>query len=69
MSVTTGQLKILKTKVNAKDFVYAIMSMLWSREILFTHSITGKVSNAYKEKDAKTQLDQEKVKSICGESF
>ena len=69
MSVTTGQLKILKTKVNAKDFVYAIMSMLWSREILFTHSITGKVSNAYKEKDAKTQLDPEKVKSICGKSF
>ena len=26
MSVTTGQLKILKTKVNAKDFMYAIMS-------------------------------------------
>ena len=69
MSVTTGQLKILKTKVNAKDFVYAIMSMLWSREILFTHSITGKASNVYKEKHAKTQLDPEKVKSICGESF
>ena len=49
--------------------VYAIMSMLWSREVLYGHSITGKSSNTYKGKDAKTQLDPEKVDSICGEYY
>ena len=42
------------------------MGMMWSREILCTHSMTGKVSNAFKEKDAKPQLDKEKVQTICG---
>lgn len=42
------------------------MGMLWSRDILCTHSITGKPSNAFKEKGAKPQLDQGKVKDICG---
>ena len=41
------------------------MGMLWTREILCTHSITGRVSNAFKEKEAKPQLDKEKVQSIC----
>jgi hypothetical protein len=43
------------------------MGMLWTREILCTHSISGKASNAFKEKDAKPQLDPEKVKSVLGE--
>jgi hypothetical protein len=43
------------------------MGMLWTREILCTHSISGKASNAFKEKDAKPQLDPEKVKSVSGE--
>ena len=39
--------------------------MLWSREVLSTHSITGKSSTAYKlNNDAKPLLDQEKVKDI-----
>ena len=42
------------------------MGMLWTREVMCTHSITGKVSNAFKDKDAKPQLDAEKVKSTCG---
>ena len=69
ISVTKGQQKVLKGKGNLKDFVYSIMGMLWSREVLSTHSITGKSSNAFKEKDAKPQLDQEKVKDICGKQI
>ena len=42
------------------------MGMMWNREILCTHSMTGTVSNAFKEKDAKPQLDKEKVQTICG---
>jgi hypothetical protein len=42
------------------------MGMLWTREVMCTHSITGKASNAFKDKDAKPQLDAEKVRSICG---
>ena len=39
--------------------------VLKSWEVLSTHSITGKSSNAYKlNNDAKPQLDQEKVKDI-----
>ncbi|CAB3978684.1 Hypothetical predicted protein [Paramuricea clavata] len=66
VSITKSQQKVLKGKGNLKDFVYSIMGMLWSREVLSTHSITGKISNAIKEKDAKPQLDQEKVEGICG---
>ena len=69
MEVTSGQWKILKSKGTAKEFVYAIMGMLWSREILFTHSITGKASNAHGNKEAKPPLDPEKVKSICGKFY
>ena len=42
------------------------MGMMWNREILCTHSMTGTVSNPFKEKDAKPQLDKEKVQTICG---
>ena len=67
--ITKPQHKVLQSKRDVKDYVYAIMSMMWSREVLCTHSITGKASNAFKEKNAKPQLDQEKVKAICGELF
>lgn len=66
VSVTKTQARILQGKPNAKEFIYCIMSTLWTREVLFSHSITGKTSNAYKEKDPKPQLDAEKVNSICG---
>ena len=66
IAVPKGQQKVLKGKANLKDFVYSIMGMLWTREVLSTHSITGKSSNAFKERDAKPQLDQEKCKDICG---
>lgn len=42
------------------------MEMLWSRDVLATHSMTGKVSNAHKDKEAKPRLDQAKVIGLCG---
>lgn len=49
-----------------KTYVYSIMEMLWSRDVLATHSMTGKVSNAHKDKEAKPRLDQAKVIALCG---
>ena len=66
IDLTKGQHRAVKSKSNLKDFVYAIMGMLWTREVLCTHSISEKASNAFKEKDAKPQLDPQKVKSILG---
>ena len=62
--LTKGQHGVITS--NLKDFVYSIMGMLWSRDVLCSHSITGKASNAFKVKEAKPQLDSEKVKSLCG---
>ena len=66
VSLTKAQFKMLKEKRNEKEFIYALMSMLWTREVLVSHTITGKQSNAYKHRDAKPQLDPYCVKSICG---
>ena len=64
--MTSGQWKLLKSKDTAKEFVYSVMGMIWTRDVLFTHSVTGRASNAHGDKEAKPALDQEKVKSICG---
>ena len=45
------------------------MEMLWSREIMATHSMTGKSSNAHKDKVPKPCLDPVKVKALCGKLF
>ena len=42
------------------------MGMLWTREVLSTHSVTGRKSNAHKDANPKPQLDAQKVESICG---
>ena len=42
------------------------MKMIWSRDVLATHSLTGKVSNAHKNKVAKACLDQAKVTALFG---
>ena len=57
---------MLRSKRNVKDFVYTVMGMLWTRKVLATHSVTGKTSNAFNEKEPKPQLDQDNVSSICG---
>ena len=66
MKISRAQAKSLKLKTTLKDFVYAIMAMVWSREVLASHTISGKMSNAFKGKEAKPQLDPQTVKSICG---
>ena len=58
-------MRVLRCKATAKDFVYALMPMLWSREVLCTRSVTGRISYAHKDKEAKPQLDSEKVENIC----
>ena len=67
--VTKAQCKILKEKRNEKDYTYVLMSMLWTREVLLRHTISGKKSNAFKDREVKPQLDPDCVKSICGESY
>lgn len=67
LKITKEEYGLLKNKCTPKDWVYSIMAMLWDREVLSTHSISGKVSNAHKEKEAKPQLDPGKVQGICGE--
>ena len=42
------------------------MDIIRSREVLATHSLTGKVSNAHKDKDPKPSLDVAKVSALCG---
>ena len=69
ITITKPQLKVIKSKGNVKDYVYCIMSMLWSRDVLCSHSMTGKTSNAFTDKEAKPQLDKEKVHTICGKQF
>ena len=66
IDLTKGEYATIKQKSRLKDFIYSIMGMLWTQEVMCTHSITGKASNAFKDKHAKPQLDPEKVKSICG---
>ena len=53
-------------KHTAKEFIYVLMPMLWSRETLISHSVSGRQSNAHKDVDPKPQLDSVKVASICG---
>jgi hypothetical protein len=65
IEVNRGQKKVLCGKHSAKDFVYSVLPMIWSREVLCTHSVTGRKSNAHKEIEAKPQLDAKKVDSLC----
>ena len=66
LSLNKAQYKIIRSKSNLKDYVYAIMGMVWTRDILCSHSSTGRTSNAYPEKEPKPKLDEENVKTICG---
>ena len=65
IQLSKGQKKVLGGKLSAKDLVYSALPMIWTREVLCSHSMTGKKSNAHKEREAKPQLDVEKVDSLC----
>ena len=39
---------------------------VWSREVLASHSMTRKCSNAHKEKEPKPCLDATKISALCG---
>ena len=49
-----------------KQYTYALMEMIWSRDVLATHSLTGKASNAFKDRSPKPCLDIEKTAALCG---
>ena len=61
-----SQKQLLDLQGNPKAHTHTPMDMVWSREVLSTHSLTGKVSNAHKEKDLKPSLDVGKVSALCG---
>ncbi|XP_028417534.1 uncharacterized protein LOC114541940 isoform X2 [Dendronephthya gigantea] len=65
VEISKGQKRVLSSKLSAKDFVYSALPIIWSREVLCTHSVTGRKCNAHKEREAKPQLDAEKVDSLC----
>ncbi|KAG1708476.1 hypothetical protein GQR58_003138 [Nymphon striatum] len=60
--------KLLDMHSGAKSYICSLMEMLWSRDVLSTHSLTGKTSNAHKDKVPKPYLDPEMVKQLCVES-
>ncbi|KAG1708477.1 hypothetical protein GQR58_003138 [Nymphon striatum] len=57
--------KLLDMHSGAKSYICSLMEMLWSRDVLSTHSLTGKTSNAHKDKVPKPYLDPEMVKQLC----
>lgn len=61
IQILPAQKKLLDVMGDVKSFVYSAMEMVWSRGVLATHSMTGKVSNAHEGKMAKPSLDQAKV--------
>ena len=60
------QKKMLETYTDPKQYTYALMEMIWSRDVLATHSLTGKASNAFKDRSPKPCLDIEKTAALCG---
>ena len=42
------------------------MDMIWPCDVMATHSLTGKVSNAHKDKEPKPSLDVGNVAALCG---
>ena len=69
ISISKAQKKMLDTCGDAKSYTYSIMEMLWSREVLASHSLTGRASNAHKDKEPKPCLDVTKINALCGKSL
>ena len=58
-----GHMKWTDAKKAAKDLLVAV----FGRATLATHCYTGTSSNAFKDKEAKPQLEAQKVSDIIGE--
>ena len=69
IEILPSQKQLLDLQGNPKSYTYALMDMMWSRYVLATHSLTGKVSNAHKDKEAKPSLDVVKVNALCRKYF
>ena len=57
---------MLETYTDSKQYTYTLMEMIWLRDVLVTHSLTGKASNAFKDRSPKPCLDIEKTAALCG---
>ncbi|XP_046863786.1 uncharacterized protein LOC124457608 [Xenia sp. Carnegie-2017] len=66
ITILHSQRDLLTLQGNPKNYTYALMDMIWSRDELATHSLTGKTSNAHKDKTPKPSLDASKVAALCG---
>ncbi|KAG1715037.1 Cuticle protein 14 isoform a [Nymphon striatum] len=62
--VMKAQKKLRDMRSDAKSYIYSLMAMLWSRDVLSTHSLTSKRSNAHKDKVPKPCLDPDMVKQL-----
>ncbi|KAG1652476.1 BEN domain-containing protein 6 [Nymphon striatum] len=62
--VMKAQKKRRDMRSDAKSYIYSLMAMLWSRDVLSTHSLTSKRSNAHKDKVPKPCLDPDMVKQL-----
>lgn len=49
--------------------VKELCTVVFGREVLRTHSLTGKISNAHKGRIAKPALDTQKVQDLIGKSY
>ncbi|XP_013408848.1 BEN domain-containing protein 6 [Lingula anatina] len=65
LSIHREEKALLERNRDPKKFIYCLMDFLWSRDVLATHSLTGKSCNAHKDKGAKPQLNQAKVVAMC----
>ncbi|XP_046863130.1 uncharacterized protein LOC124456849 [Xenia sp. Carnegie-2017] len=68
IKILHSQRDFLILQGNPKNYTYALMDIIWSREVLATHSLTGKTFNAHKDKTPKPSLDAPKVAALCGSS-
>ena len=60
------QKKMLESYTDPKQYTYALMEMMWLCDVLATHSLAGKASNAFKDRSPKPCLDIEKTADLCG---
>ncbi|XP_046841891.1 BEN domain-containing protein 5-like [Xenia sp. Carnegie-2017] len=65
ITILPSQRDLLTLQGSPKNYTYALMDMMWSRDVLATHSLTGKTSNAHKDKTPKPSLDASKVAALC----
>lgn len=70
-NVTTDVLQFINAEAgpgegNDSSFIHMILKYLWSSDDLINRSVTGKQSNAHRNKQTKTALETHKLQFIYG---